>query len=57
MVVKMLSYLFEKKFFGDFLYFVNFMNIENFFHENTVENIIRLSKYYPAQKMFDSELL
>ena len=36
MFVKIISYLFEKKFFGDFLYFVHFMNIENFFHENAI---------------------
>ena len=27
----------RKKFFGDFLYFVHFMNIENSFHENAIE--------------------
>ena len=27
----------RKKFFGDILYFVHFMNIENLFHENAIE--------------------
>ena len=37
------------------IYFI-ICNIENFFHENALENIIRLSKYFPVQQICDSEL-
>ena len=34
---KIFSFLLEKKLFGDYLYFVRFMNIENSFHEHAIK--------------------